>query len=441
LEVSWESILEEVSKQVPPFYFKNFILPLKLKRIEGNELIVFAPSHTIKTHVEAKYASFIENAAYQIKGDTFKLILLVDKEESSLQMRETIENKFDQSDNELNTDYTFDTFCVSDSNRLAVTACKSISEAPAKFNPLYLFGPVGVGKTHLLHAIGNEIKKRDPWKTIRYVNSISFLNEFIFTVRQNNRDSLESFKMRYQSYNVLLFDDIQFLNSGAEKTQEEFFALFNFLYERKRQIVIASDRPSYELPLHDRLKSRFVHGLQADIKEHDLNLRKGMFALYSKQYDIPMSEEMLTWLAANSEGDSRALLGIMNDLILFKKAYDYFVLPEDKIKEIANARLQTNRKRIGYNPDQIIDLVCERMHIARKDLLGKSRKADFIPARHLCMLLLHEVLGLPKSQIGRIFSAQHTTVIHGINKIQARFSEERQLEELFQSLKHQISFQ
>jgi chromosomal replication initiator protein len=441
LEVSWEQILEEVSKLVPPFYFKNFIAPLLFKKFEGNELIVSAPSTTIKTHVEAKYALYIENAAYQVKGDSYKLVLLIDNEDSSLQMKDLITNRFDQSDAELNPEYTFETFFVSDCNKLAYTAAKSISEAPAKFNPLYLFGPVGVGKTHLLHSIGNEIKKRDPWKTIRYVNSISFLNEFIFTVRQNNRDSLESFKMRYQSYNVLLFDDIQFLNSGAEKTQEEFFALFNFLYERKRQIVIASDRPSYELPLHDRLKSRFVHGLQADIKEHDLNLRIGMFKQYSKQYDIPMNEEILEWLGTNCDGDSRALLGIMNDLVLFKRAYDYFVLPEDKIKEIANARLQTNKKRIGYNPDQVIDLLCERMHIARKDLIGKSRKADFIAPRHMCMLLLHELLGLPKAQIGRIFSAQHTTVIHGINKIQERFSEDQHLADLYQTLKHQISFQ
>jgi chromosomal replication initiator protein len=441
LEITWEEILLEVSKVVPPFYFKNFIAPLQFRKFEGSDMIVSAPSTVIKSHVEAKYAGFLEAAAYQVKGDSFRLVLLTDREDSIHQLKDLIENRFDQSDAELNNEYTFDTFFISDCNRLALTAAKSISEAPAKYNPLYLFGPVGVGKTHLLHAIGNEIKKRDPWKTIRYVNSISFLNEFIFTVRQNNRDSLESFKMRYQSYNVLLFDDIQFLNSGAEKTQEEFFALFNFLYERKRQIVIASDRPSYELPLHDRLKSRFVHGLQADIKEHDLKLRIEMFHQYSKQYDIPMSLELLEWLGKNCDGDSRALLGIMNDLILYKKAYDFFFLPEDKIKEIANARLQTNKKRIGYNPDQVIDLLCERMNIARKDLLGKSRKADFIPPRHLCMYLLNEVLGLPKAQIGRIFSAQHTTVIHGINKIQERISEDKNLSDLHQSLKHQISFQ
>lgn len=441
LESSWEEILEEVSRHVPPFYFKNFITPLRFRKFEGRDMYVTAPSTTIKSHVEAKYSSFIEAAAYQVKGDAFKLVLITDNEESSSQMKDIIEGRFDGVDSDLNPEYNFDSYVVSDCNRLAYTAAKSISEAPAKYNPLYIFGPVGVGKTHLLHAIGNEILKRDPWKTIRYVNSISFLNEFIFTVRQNNRDSLESFKMRYQSYNVLLFDDIQFLNGGAEKTQEEFFALFNFLYERKRQIVIASDRPSYELPLHDRLKSRFVHGLQADIKEHDIALRIEMFRNYSKLYDIPMSEEILHWLSNHSEGDSRALLGIMNDLILYKKAYSYFVLPEDKIKEIANVRLQTNRKRIGFNADQVIDLLCQKMNIARKDLLGKSRKADYITPRHLCMLILNEVLGLPKAQIGRIFSAQHTTVIHGINKIQEKIATDRNVEDIYQSLKHQISFQ
>ncbi|BDA77071.1 chromosomal replication initiator protein DnaA [Leptospira kobayashii] len=441
MEAVWEEILEEVSKQIPPKYFRNFIAPLHFVRWEGNDLVVSAPSQIIKSHVEAKYINFIETAAYQVKGDSFRLVLLTDKEESTLHMKSVIENKFQTDETELNSEYNFETYIVSDCNKLAFTAAKSISENPGKYNPLYLFGPVGVGKTHLLHAIGSEIKKKDPWKTVRYVDSISFLNEFIFTVRQNNRDSLESFKMRYQSYNVLLFDDIQFLNGGAEKTQEEFFALFNFLYERKRQIVIASDRPSYELPLHDRLKSRFVHGLQADIKEHDQTLRKELLRTYSVQYNIPMSEETLDWLAVNCEGDSRALIGIINDLVLYKKAYQFFLLPEDKIREIANSRLQTNRKRIGFNPDQVIDLICERMSVARKDLLGKSRKADYILPRHLSMLLLHEILGLPKSQIGRIFSAQHTTVIHGINKIKERFNEDQNLADLYQSIKHQISFQ
>ncbi|MDZ4725141.1 MAG: chromosomal replication initiator protein DnaA [Leptospira sp.] len=441
MELTWEEILEEVSKLVQPSYYKTFIAPLKFIKFEGKEMIVSAPSNTIKTHVEAKYASFLESAAYQIKGDSYKLILVTDKEDSAHKIKEIIENRFDQSEVELNSDYTFQNYFISESNKLAYTAGMSIVENPGKYNPLYIFGPVGVGKTHLLHAIGNEIKKKDPWKTIRYVNSISFLNEFIFTVRQNNRDSLESFKMRYQSYNVLLFDDIQFLNSGAEKTQEEFFSVFNFLYERKRQIVIASDRPSDELPLHDRLKSRFVHGLRADIKEHDINLRIGMFRQYSKLYDVPLSETVLEWLGNHSGGDSRALLGIMNDLILYKKAYDIFLLPDDKIKEIANARLQINKKRIGNNPDQMIDLLCERMNIARKDLLGKSRKADFIMPRHLCMSLLHEVLGLPKAQIGRIFNAQHTTVIHGINKIQTKMTTDQGLMDLYQSLKNKISFQ
>ncbi|GBF51334.1 chromosomal replication initiator protein [Leptospira ryugenii] len=441
MDQSWKSILEEVSKNIQPNYFKTFISPLKLVTINGRELIVSAPSQTIKSHIEAKYSNFLESAAYQVIGDNLKLTVITDKQESSDSIKSILESKFDDTSAELNSDYTFETFFVSDSNRLAYTAAQSLIEHPSKFNPVYFFGPVGVGKTHLLHAIGNEIKKREPWKTIRYVSSISFLNEFIFSVRQSNRDGLESFKIKYQSYNVLLFDDIQFLNGGAEKTQEEFFALFNFLYERKRQIVIASDRPSEELPLHDRLKSRFVHGIRADLKEHDRTLRSEMFKHYSMVYDIPMSNELLSWLADHSSGDSRALLGIMNDLVLYKKAYNLFLLSEETIKEIANTRLQLNRKRIGYDPDQVIELVCQKMSIGRSDLLGKSRKADFIIPRHLCMLLLFEVFSLKKAHIGRIFNAQHTTVIHGIQNISEKLKTDASLNEVYQALRLQIGFQ
>ncbi|PJZ83541.1 chromosomal replication initiator protein DnaA [Leptospira harrisiae] len=441
MDIRWEEILEEISKQIPPKYFSNFIAPLRFDKSENQVVHLTAPSTGIKRHVETKYTTFIEDAVYQVVGDRFRVSILAESETSTQIFKDVIQSKFDESDSDLNPEFIFSNYITSDSNRIAYTAAKSVAEQPGKYNPLYIFGPVGVGKTHLLHAIGNEIKKKDPWKTIRYVNSTSFLNEFIFTVRQNNRESLESFKIRYQSYNVLLFDDIQFLNGGAEKTQEEFFALFNFLYDRKRQIVIASDRPSYELPLHERLKSRFVHGLQADVKSHDLALRIELLRANFSEFNIPASDKLLLWLAERLEGDSRALIGIVNDLVLYKKAYEYFLLTEEKIQEIAEARFLTNKKRIGFNPDMVIDLVCERTNIARKDLIGKSRKADFIPPRHLCMLLLHDVLHVPKAQIGRIFSTTHSTVIHGIDKFKERMKTESQWEDVFHSIKHKISFQ
>lgn len=441
MDTKWVEILDEIAKQIPPKYFSNFIEPLKFEKWNLDELHIIAPSSGIKRHVETKYTTYIEDAIYQVLGDKYKVFITSESELASKSLKETLSSKFDHSDSDLNPEYQLDTYIVSDSNRIAYTAAKTVTEEPGKYNPLYLFGPVGVGKTHLLHAIGNSIIKKDPWKTVRYVNSTSFLNEFIFTVRQNNRDSLESFKMRYQSYNVLLFDDIQFLNGGAEKTQEEFFALFNFLYERKRQIVIASDRPSFELPLHERLKSRFVHGLQADIKSHDLGLRKELLRNYLTEYSIPFSEDLLLWLAERLDGDSRALIGIVNDLVMYKKAYQYFILSDEKIKEVAEARIQSVKKRIGFNPEVIIDIVAEKTNTARKDILGKGRKADFILPRHLCMTLLFEVLHLPKSQIGRIFNSNHSTVIHGIENFHSKIETEPNWNDLYRSIKHQISFQ
>lgn len=438
---TWADILSELSKSIAPTYFDSFISPLQWIKQEANQITILAPTEIIKRHVETRYIGFIKDAAFHVLGDSFEVILLIDKKESSMQFGEKIEDKFNFDESSLNPNYTFESYIVSDSNRLAFTAAKSVLEKEGFYNPLYLFGPVGVGKTHLLHAIGNAILKKDPWKTVRYVDSISFLNEFIFTVRQNNRTALDSFKIKYQSYNVLLFDDVQFLNGSAEKTQEEFFGLFNYLYERKRQIVIASDRPSSELPIHDRLKSRFVHGLQADIKAHDKHLRSELLRTFSNQFNIPFSREILDWLADMCEGDARSLIGVINDLVLYKKAYQMFILSDEKIKEIASARFSLLKRKIVFTADQIIDCVCGHTNKPKNDVLGRSRKSDFIQSRHLCMYLLFDLLKMPKSQIGRIFNVNHTTVIHGIKKTEALLETDVEFQNLVNKIRSEMQFQ
>jgi len=437
----WKEILEEASKNIPAQYFLSFLKPIQFQKFEQGTFYISAPSVLVQSHIESRYLEILRTATLVVTGEPFTISFSADAPSASFALNETLQSSFQSLESDLNPEFTFERFLISDSNRLAAAAAKSIVENEGKFNPLYVFGPVGVGKTHLLHAIGNKIKLQDPWKSIKYVDSLSFLNEFVFTVRQNNRTQLESFKMKYQSFNVLLFDDVQFLNGSAEKTQEEFFGIFNFLFERRRQIVLASDRPSSELPLHDRLKSRFVHGLQVDVKSHDYSLRKAILSYHASVYGIAIERSTLDWIAEQCTGDARTMIGIMNDIVLYKKAYDIFVLSDDKIRSIAETRIAQTKKKIGYTAEEILEFLSFEFQIPRKDLLGKNRKSDLVRVRHIGMLVLHQLLALPKTQIGRLFGVEHSTVIHAISKMENLMQKDPDFRNQIQKLKEKISFQ
>lgn len=431
----WNQVLEQVAKLVNPNYYHSFIAPLRFLKLEDSRLILIAPSEQVKKHVQTKYISYIETAIYNIYNDRYQVEIHTESRDSSPVLEQFIHDKFQNSDSNFNSDYTFDNFIIAESNRLAYTACYEAVNRPGDINPLYLFGSVGVGKTHLLHAIGNEILRREPWKKVRYVEMTSFLNEFVFTVRQNTRQALESFKLKFQSYDTLLIDDIQFLNSGADKTQEEFFVLFNFLYQRKSQIVIASDRPSYELPIHDRLKSRFTKGVQANIQVPSDDLRIGILRKYSTIYGLCLDELSLDYISRHITGDVRYLMGALNDILLFKKAYNFIIIPFDRVKEIVDSRMATRKKSIDLTQDSLIDAICEAYSQSRKDIVGKSRRNEFIIPRHLCMYLLFHVFGLNKTLIGRIFDCKHTTAMNGISKIEKLLETDKKLQEVVNNLR------
>lgn len=264
------------------------------------------------------------------------------------------------------------------------------------------------------------------------------MNEFRFALQ--SRELIESFKIKYQSYNCLIVDDIQLLSTNAEKTQDEFFALFNFLFERKRQIVIASDRPSSELTIHERLKSRFVTGVQADIQYPDREIRKGIVTRHSKIMDLGLSEDILDFLADQIEEDTRLLLGALNDIYLYKKSYSLLFLNLDKVKEIVKNRLY-RRKNVEFSHDRIIESVAKEFNLNAVEIMGKSRKKELIIPRHICFYLLHNVFNVNKSQVGRLFQTQHTTVIHGVRKTEELLSNNKEMRFLIERISSKYKLQ
>ncbi|PJZ66894.1 chromosomal replication initiator protein DnaA [Leptospira wolffii] len=435
MDSSWKRILEEVSKEIPPTYFDKFIDTLQLDSLTDDRCILIAPSSNIKTHVEKKYQNYIEEAIFRASGNRIPVEIVL---ESPSNLNVVLKENFKDRSYSFNQDYTFDNFVVGNTNRLAYSAAMECVKNPAEINPLYLFGKVGVGKTHLLHAIGSEIVKREPWKTAYYVDIKSFMSEFLFALQ--SRDSIESFKIKYQSYNCLLIDDIQLLNTGAEKTQEEFFTIFNFLFERKRQIVIASDRPSSELPIHDRLKSRFVTGVQADIQAPDRDTRIGILEKTCQILNLGLSQEHIHLISDLIEDDTRALLGALNDLALHKRAFSHLFFTNTMIEEILKNRI-FRKKNFQLSQDKVIEYISEIYHLDPKEIMGKSRKPEYVIPRHLCMYVLHKEFRLNKSQVGRMFNSEHTTVIHAVRNIENRMKEDKDFSIKVESILKRFRFQ
>jgi chromosomal replication initiator protein len=435
LESIWPKILDEVSKQIPAMYFEPFISQLSLVEFKDDNLIIKAPSNVIKNHVEKKYQSVIADAAEKIGGSKYKIQIHIDSNDTPIS--NFIDSKFKEDSFPFNPDYTIEKFILGDCNRMAFMACKDAIDNPGKQNPIYIHGKVSVGKTYLLHAIGNALTKLHPDKPIKYISISDFLSEFVFTVQ--NRQAMDAFKLKYQSYQALIIDDIQNLNSSAEKTQEEFFAIFNYLFDRKRQIILASDRPISELPISEKLRSRFITGCQVEIQPPDETVRIGILKQKSKEANLQLSDSSIQFISDNFKTDTRALLGCLNDIQLYKKTFSLLFVSDEKVKELLENRLD-KIKDLDINHEKIIDLVCERYTQSKKDILSKSRKAEYIIPRHICMYLLFEVCNMNKTIIGRLFNTKHTTVISAINRIKDMIKTDPSFKKTVQSFQSQFEY-
>ena len=350
MTLSWPDVLQEVSKQIPPMYYDPFILPLSMENFDRERLVLRAPSAMVKDHVIKKYQHFIEDAVERVLGNKVQIEILVDKE-SKKPLSGFVEDKFNEDLYHFNPEYTFQNFHTGESNLLAFSACKEVAQKPGSINPLYIFGKVGTGKTHLLQAIGAAIQKI-PGQSVRYIPISSFLSEFVYNVQ--NKQNIEGFRSKYQSYTTLIIDDIHQLNSSAEKTQEEFFHLFNYLSERKRQIIIASDRPIHELPLQDKLRSRFATGYQVEIRSPDPKVRESIIETRSRELSLELTKDSISFIKENFRSDIRALIGCLNELTLYKKTYNVLILPEDKIKDILEVFDVVSLKILKINASQFL---------------------------------------------------------------------------------------
>ena len=430
----WEQIKESLAEQFPPSQMDLWFNPLKIHSYDDNVITLSTNSEFKYTKVKEKYLTVIQDAFTEFFGFDQEVDIVFTGEPTSpekIQRQlgiyrekkpEAAEEKITPvvDDGTQNTasaagvlhidysfQYTFDNFIVGSSNKFAHAACTAVAAHPASnYNPLFIYGPSGLGKTHLMSAIVNEIKRKNPAAKVIYIKGDDFTNEMIESL---SRQEMHKFHAKYRNCDILLIDDIQFI-AGKTSTQEEFFHTFNTLYEDRKQIVMSSDRPPKDIQtLEDRLKTRFEWGLIADIQPPDLELRIAIIKKKAEQVSINLSEEVLTFLAENLRSNIRQIEGTIKKLSAIA-----FLSGRVITMEVAASCLQEITG--GVVPvqvvvDKIFSAVFNKYNVGKEDLLGPKRNKDIAFARHVCIYLIKEITDMSYPGIGKMFKRDHTTVM------------------------------
>ena len=418
----WEEILYTVKleHELSDVSFNTWIKPLKVHIIENSTITILVPSEQMGlNYISKKYTLPIKVAVAEITGLDYNIEFILPEQaktiEKSMPPASTLNENLEKAN--LNPKYTFDTFVVGGNNNFAHAASLAVAESPGEmYNPLFIYGGVGLGKTHLMHSIAHFILERNPLSKVLYVTSESFTNELIEAIRNGNNTAMTKFREKYRNIDVLLIDDIQFI-IGKESTQEEFFHTFNDLHGSKKQIIISSDKPPKEIQtLEGRLRSRFEWGLIADISSPDYETRMAILRKKEELDGYQIDDDVIKYIATNIKSNIRELEGALNKLMAFSNLEKREItvgLAEEALKDIISP--DENRE---ITPELIIDIVAEHFHLRPEDLKGNKRNSEIVFPRQIAMFLCREMTETPLKTIGNIMGKKHhTTIIHGCKNI------------------------
>ncbi len=447
-EELWQYVLSEVELNCSRASFNTWFQHTAIHAKDGGIVYVSVPNLFAKEWLESKFNKFIlkslRNISSDIKGVKFTVSVLEGQDKykrkrigekiNDIQINSQLDFHNIDKDTNLNIKYTFDDFIVGSSNELAHAAAVAITKNLGMvYNPLFIYGEVGLGKTHLLQAIGNEVLKIDKNKKVKYVSSEKFTTELVLAIQHKEMDK---FKNEYRKNDLLIIDDVQFL-AGKDKTQEEFFHTFNSLYEKNKQIIISSDRIPKAIPtLEDRLRSRFEGGMIADIGYPDYETRLAILKhkAIKKQFSVP--DEVLEYIAHNFQKNVRELEGALNKVIIHTKISKTLVTMDD-IKKTLSLSLTVPKKNI--NIKQLIQVVANFYGITEKQLFIKTRKQEVVKPRQIIMYLLREEFKFSYPTIGnKIGGRDHTTVMHACEKITSLLRKDSVLLEEMNSIKKML---
>ena len=411
---------EHLKEEMTAISYSTWIENLEIAEITDTQMVLNVQSVFQKELLEARYLDLIVNVFKFITNKTYDIsIRLVENNNTAQPQTSTIDTKFGYSNTSLNPRYTFDSFVVGNNNRLAHAAALAVAEAPAaSYNPLFLYGGVGLGKTHLMHAIGNEILKNNKNAKVLYVTSEKFTNELINAIKDNTN---EKFRNKYRNIDLLLIDDIQFI-AKKDAIQEEFFHTFNTLHESGKQIVISSDKPPRDIQLlEDRLKSRFEWGLIADISNPDYETRLAILRKKADLDHITIDDEILSNIASKVDSNIRELEGALNKIVAHASLANVPITSEMAEKSIND--LVTKKEKV-ISISYIQDVVAKYFGIDIKDMKSSKKSNDIVFPRQVAMYLCRSVANASFPKIGDEFGKRdHTTVMHAFKKIDKEIKE------------------
>ena len=417
LQYVWKQISERVENLISPVSYDSFIRPLEPVDISGRKIVLKAATDMAANVVMNKHADKLREAIVKCDLGVNDFRLFVDG--SAVFTLDEDEDAFESfPPSPINKQFTFDSFVVGPGTKFVYAAAKAVAENPGEtFNPLFIYGESGLGKTPLMHAIATAIAQRSPEKKVLYTTCENFLNEFIDSIAQKNGGGAR-FRLRYRNVDVLMIDDVQFLKNKTQ-VQEEFFHTFNELSAQNKQIVLTSDRPPKEIAtLEERLRTRFEGGMIADIQPPSTETKIAILKRKALDRKCSVPDDVLEFLARDSGHDVRTLEGRLTKVIFASK------LHEEPIT-LALAQLALNEsvseaeEKEDITPDAIINAVCSYFKQKREDLLGKSKKADLVRARQICAYLMCEMLSLPLVAVGeKLGGRDHTTIMYARDKME-----------------------
>ena len=461
IKSNWNEVLDYIRNEfeIAEISFNIWISPLKPSYTEKDENggTVLAiqvpdtqnlPAFVFRNMLTRKYAPYILVAIEEKTGIKCTGLKYVTDEGNQTQAQgkliDPVHRKVDPatlSIANLNPRYTFDTFVVGQNNNIAHAASLAVAENPGGlYNPLFIYGGVGLGKTHLMQSIAHFVLQENPGAKIRYVTSEVFTNDLIDAIRSKNNYTTTEFRNKYRNNDVLLIDDIQFI-IGKESTQEEFFHTFNTLYEAKKQIIISSDKPPKDFEmLEERLRSRFEWGLTVDIKPPDYETRMAILRKKEELDGINIDNEVLQYIASNIKSNIRELEGSLNKVVAMSKLDNREInveMAQDVLKDIIDPGAKPE-----ITPQFIIQAVAEHFNIPELDLVGQKRNKEIVYPRQVAMYLCREMTNAPLQQIGQCLGGRdHTTIIHGMEKISTEIKVKPDVESTISILKKKISAQ
>ena len=435
----WSAALSNIEKKISKPSFDTWLKSTKAHSLKGDLLVITAPNEFARDWLEERYSQLVAGILYEITGEELAVKFIIPQNNNADEVDLPVPPKKTKKDDD-HTDfpqsmlipkYTFDTFVIGSGNRFAHAASLAVAEAPAKaYNPLFIYGGVGLGKTHLMHAIGHYVLEHNPSAKVVYLSSEKFTNEFINSIRDNKA---ENFRNKYRNVDVLLIDDIQFL-AGKESTQEEFFHTFNTLHEDNKQIIISSDRTPREIPtLEDRLRSRFEWGLITDITPPDLETRIAILRKKAKADGLDIPNEVMLYIANQIDSNIRELEGALIRVVAYSSLSNKDINADLAAEALKDIIPSSKPKMIT-----ILDIqraVGEQFNIKLEDFKAKKRTKSVAFPRQIAMYLSRELTDYSLPKIGEEFGGRdHTTVIHAHEKIAKLLQTDSQLQKQIKEL-------